>query len=467
LQAQKSIISNIDNSLENVSQSLGKNVAHSKEILELEKLLENIETNASFLQDSDLDSWNQEQLEYFYKEKEQKIASEIVSLNFDNWAQFVRDSHAYCLSQNLDLLMPWEAMLNEKDIDLLKKENYDNQFLWDKWDYIFVGTAGVLAALTDYLLVKIPKTMTYGGQLQDGSPITSFLKKSINSEKGNDGWFAKFAQNLEKECKVPYDAVKGGLTGMTGRTHRLQSFGHDPLLGLVFGMLDIFRGSITGFSYDHLTGLHSLQSKISSTEATTIGLIEMFLKQIGHMFSDVGTNMGLPAPLFSFFQGFNFQVPTSPKERTVGQIARWMYINGYDFRHFLSMGLTPAVIEITLRAYLMCRHYAENGETKFFLAEHPKYRNMLLSAHAIACAGNIGKIALMQGNPLAINYAEWLALLRYLIPSIKYWLFDKSRLKLEHMERINQRGWEELLNAGDKLLEDSYAKNLKTISLGV
>jgi len=45
------------------------------------------------------------------------------------------------------------------------------------------------------------------------------------------------------------------------------------------------------------------------------------------------------------------------------------------------------------------------------------------ATYSIACAADVGKVYLKQGNPLAINYAEWLMLLRYLVPSVKYWLF--------------------------------------------
>lgn len=70
---------------------------------------------------------------------------------------------------------------------------------------------------------------------------------------------------------------------------------------------------------------------------------------------------------------------------------------------------------------------------------------MLLSAHAIACAGNAGKIILMDGNPLAFNYAEWIALTRYLLPSIKYWLLDKHRIKFENFVKVNSKRMEYIL----------------------
>jgi hypothetical protein len=357
-------------------------------------------------------------------------------------------------------------LLTIEDLELLKKEDYGHQYKWDKWDYIFVGSAGVIAALTDFLLVKIPQTMTYDGVVQKGSPITEFLKKHINSTDESNSWFAQWARDLEKTCKVPYDVVGGGgLDGICGKTHRLQTFGHDPVLGLVFGVLDIMRGTISGFSYDKLTGTHAfMTSSVEGFQGT--GLVEAIITQLGHMVSDVGTKTGLPPPFFSLFQSINMASPLSPKGRTVGEIARWMYLNGYDLRHFITMGITPGTIEIILRAYLMIRHYSEHGEVKFCLTNNPKYRSMLLSAHAIASAANVGKVALCHGNPLAINYAEYLALIRYLLPAMKYWMFDKSSLKLEHMTKINEQAWDELLLAGDEILKKSYATNTEIISLG-
>lgn len=87
-------------------------------------------------------------------------------------------------------------------------------------------------------------------------------------------------------------------------------------------------------------------------------------------------------------------------------------------------------------------------------------------AHGIATLGNAGKIALMQGNPLAINYAEWMAFIRYLIPSIKYWVFDKYQLRMEHLECINSNGWDQLLQSSDQLLATVTKLDSSKIILG-
>lgn len=90
--------------------------------------------------------------------------------------------------------------------------------------------------------------------------------------------------------------------------------------------------------------------------------------------------MGLPAPFMSLLQSINGR-HFGTEGHTLGEVGRWMYLNGYDLRHFLVSGITPATIEIILRAYVMLRHYSEKGEVKFSLSSNPKYRSMLLAAH--------------------------------------------------------------------------------------
>ncbi len=469
LNAQRGIVSQIDSSIEGLGVRIESAERQAREIDGLSGLLDEIEKDAGLLSSSDLGGWEEDdaRLQAICDERRGGFEAHVATLEYHNWQQFVRDSQIYCLSHGMEPLLPWEAVLSYDDFEQLKAESYESQYRWDKWDYIFVGAAGALAALTDYLLVRIPKEITYRNRFpQAGSPITAFLKENVNSEPGSNNWFARWAQGLEKTCKVPFDeSPNPGLGGMGGPTHRLQTLGHDPVLGFVFGVLDILRRTISGFSYDRLTGNHVLKV-LPAGDGAEVELIQAVLIQLGHLISDAGTKMGIPPPFFTLFQGINVRDPLSPKDRTIGEMARWMYLNGYDLRHFITMGITPAVIEIVLRGYVMIRHYSTHGEVKFAIAGNPKYRCMLLAAHAVACAGNGGKIALMQGNPLAINYAEWLALLRYLLPSVKYWVLDRNRLKIEHMRSTNEQAWQELCDAGDALLAKVFSRDSNILTLG-
>jgi len=474
LQELQSSIDEISTSLDTSAQALSGVSETTLQIRELEALMNELEAEQEHVEEEDFADFDPDQVLNLYQHRQHTVFCELNRIGYNDWDSFVRQCQTYALQQSIDPLAPYDIFLTEADLQQLESESYDAQYRWDKWDYIFVGASGVLAALTDYLLVKIPsdiKTGQYKGQ--SGSPITAWLKK-YNPEKSDD-WFSNWVQHLSDTCKVPYDAMnysseagKKSIKGMCGKTHRLQALGHDPVLGFIVGVFDILRGSVSGFSYDNTMHTHKWTHRVVWSDQDPIGLIEAILRHIGHLISDVATPAGLPAPFMGLIQGINIG-SFGEKNRTVGELARLMYLRGYDFRHFLVSGLTPAVIEIVLRAYIMLRHYSEHGDTDINLLNldtNPKYRTMLLMAHGVATLGNAGKIALMQGNPLSINYAEWMACFRYLVPSLKYWVFDQHRLRLEHLERINSDGWNQLLQNSDQVFSRATEMNSSTIILG-
>ena len=59
-----------------------------------------------------------------------------------------------------------------------------------------------------------------------------------------------------------------------------------------------------------------------------------------------------------------------------------------------------------------------------------------------------------------------MAFLRYLFPHMKYWMFDRQRLKLEHMNRLNEAGWNELALSSGRVLEPVAADDWEVVRLG-
>jgi hypothetical protein len=175
-----------------------------------------------------------------------------------------------------DALADFGALLTDSDLKQLRGEAYDAGLRWDTWDYVAVGLSGTLAALTDVLLVgKSPAT----------SPPTGWMKQYHTKDR--DDWFGRLARLAEDERHVPYDAM--GFAGVGGRSHRLQSRGHDPVLGFVCGVLDIMRGTITGFSYDKLRHADRWAHGPAPGFYEPVGLVEAMLRHIGHLLSDVAT----------------------------------------------------------------------------------------------------------------------------------------------------------------------------------
>lgn len=66
-------------------------------------------------------------------------------------------------------------------------------------------------------------------------------KNNINQEKSKEYYYASIAEitNLKH---VPYDAV---IPGLSGKTHRFKTLGHDPKLGYLFGTCNILTNTLT------------------------------------------------------------------------------------------------------------------------------------------------------------------------------------------------------------------------------
>lgn len=261
------------------------------------------------------------------------------------------------------------------------------------------------AALVDFLLVRIPLDMNYNGEQQTGSWLTARWR---SLDLPSDNWLSQYV-------KTSFDKVKevaGQIDGFASRTHRLQTFGHDPLTGLVIGTIDIMRGGLTAVGRDG--ALHWL----SNTGAAVPNPIVAFVIAIGHLLSDGFTQMGHSAPGWSLLQ--TLQVGSfGDKQRTIAELARFMYLKGYHSRHFLTMSTSVAAAELVLRSYFALRQkidpaYGEQVSREQDVAharttgDHPRYQAKALGASLLGSAANAGKVAVYGGNPLAINYAQWL-----------------------------------------------------------
>jgi hypothetical protein len=147
--------------------------------------------------------------------------------------------------------------------------------------------------------------------------------------------------------------------------------------------------------------------------------------QAGHLLSDVFTRMGLPLPGWTALLTVPFG-SFGPDDRTVGQMARWMYLRGYGTWHLLTMTSSVAVTEAVIRAYYSLRQLLDDDYKHTVdiegirsqankVTDEPRYQSLSLLAHSVAAAGNAGKIALYGGNPLALNIAQWAMLARRVV----------------------------------------------------
>lgn len=316
----------------------------------------------------------------------------------------------------------------------------------DHYDIAAMAIAGIVAALVDFLIVRIPKDMTFHGDFQEGSPLTKWIK-SFNVPSDNP---------LSDYFKASFDKVKDvDIAGFSPNSHRLQTFAHDPLMGLVIGTIDIMRGGLTGVSRDGII------QHISGTGMPIANPLEAFVILIGHLLSDVCTKMGLPVPGWSMTHMLQLG-EFGQKGRSLSEVARYMYLEGYDSRHFLTMATSVASAEIVLRSYVgLRRHFDEDYEAAWKrrsevakyagISSNPTFLAMSLGAHGVAAAANAGKIALQGGNPLAFNYAQWLRFSQQLFRWFKIRLLSPSVIVSAYAqvnEQMLLEGWPNI-DAGD------------------
>lgn len=334
----------------------------------------------------------------------------------DDFAEVNRRAKAHLAQTGIDPERdPLLQILESREVGQLKAR-YAKTFgstSWNSSDYAVVMLAGFVATMLDVFLVRIPSDETFLGSMQQGSPLTKWLQE--NSSKVHRDYFGRF----QASTKVPYDLSIGKkVDGLSPKVHRLMSPGHDPVLGFIFGVRDIMDG--TGTYIDKNGDLFRVPTSMSPE-----GPISAFLKVFLHLLSDVGTNAGIPPPLFSLVQLVRARSPfalgPSGVEVPWTDVARYMYSHGYDLRHFLTMGVVPASVEMILRGWWLCRCY-QSGEDPGLAKE--KLTSMLLLGHAIAASGNLLKTGIIFGmNPLALNWAQMLAL----FPAAAAWMRESTK----------------------------------------
>ena len=370
----------------------------------------------------------------------------------EDWKEYTRNVDRFITAYRIEVAPDPLAQLLSPDRAAEIQRRFAADFgpaPWDHWDYGVVALAVTVGALTDYLLVAMPGG-SFKGEPQRGSPLTAWMKeqsKKLAPMSGRDDiernafqqWIADLTTAAEKWAKVPYDVVSPQL-GLTPNVHRLASLGHDPLLGLVFGVGDILSGTCT---FIDKSGTWRVIDHPGHKD--TRNPLEALVKVVVHGFSDVFTAQGLPPPFLAPFQlvsansGFILRKGGDPV--AVRHVVRYMYANGYDLRHFMTTKISPAIAEAILGAYHGVRACAANPESgEPGLPDKLKREQMLVLTHGLLASVNILKTALYGWNPMAINLAQFQTLTTRMLSLVKF-ASERDRMIRKELEE----GWAALL----------------------
>jgi hypothetical protein len=364
-----------------------------------------------------------------------------------SWETILAEAQVECVTTpTFDDIVSIEEQVATKRRLVAMNVEFESLHRLQGYDYAVAGTAGILAALADIFLVAMPKHPGFLGSAgSEGGWLSNLMKDKFQALLPPETIAA-----LERAYPVPFDAstnssLSDPVPGLSPRTHRLHAVGHDPILGWIFGVSDVLSGHFTAVGSDGSIIVQPTVPGDGGAEETVVHFIERvfdaFRSVGGHMLSDVATPAGLPPPLFVLSQ---FLQLGEIGGHSVADIARAMYRSGYDFRHFLAGGLCVGLAELIVRLGWIARELAEGSTLAeaMPIASKPRLRSGLLLAHSVGAAVNAGKIAVTQ-NPLALNWAQWLALFRYLVPQVHWLLVEKEGQRNAFMQKRLDASWAE------------------------
>ncbi len=358
-----------------------------------------------------------------------------------------------------DLFTPQELADNQAAIRKLNEE-YNALHRLDQYDIAISASAGLLGAAVDLLLVGIPQKTPDGLK---GGTLANYIRDWFN-QKFPEEEMEKLAAS--KASKVPYDAQDNRNTavwveGLSSYYHRLLSLGHDPLLGLIFGVADILTGRMTTIDKTGKIVSQVMENYAGRKESHIFAAIA---KQIFHFKSDITTSMGLPAPLMGLFNLLQFR-SIGEEEQTIAEIVQGMYYEGYDFIHFCTLSIPVMIVEVVTRIGYGIKRIKEGHSIKESIPfslnreKHPKLATMLFIGHSAATAVNAGKVYFTK-NPMAINYPQWLAFAKYSYQQLKWALIEKPNARDAYVRGVLNEELNEILGSADKTFDEVSADSI-------
>lgn len=282
-----------------------------------------------------------------------------------------------------------------------------------------------------------------------GSLVDLFVSDRNNKFTGKGSDFSQWIDQFHKhDGGSPLD-YQGKHFG--GGFHRGLSKGHD-VIRFIEAIIMIKNGKFEGVRY--IDGVaHKVVSSVNQygTAYEQLGLIESALKYAKHMFADLFSTCSLPFP------GSSFLVECS--NRDLRKLAATMYQNGFNLKNIMIQSLSTIIVEVILRIYFGVKSVQSNKEEveltedysnfaayKEFIkpSSQEKLYEMLLLAHSIVTAVNVGKV-IIKKSPWELNITEILSVIRYAIPVVNGVIERNSEYSklIRNSDEIHEK-WEQL-----------------------
>lgn len=344
-----------------------------------------------------------------------------------------------------------------------KIQLFNARYGLEAWDYAIAVSCGLFAGMLDWFAVKAPPGPT---KMKWSKEVDGVFNRGVQ-KAFNKFLTPELSRKLSEACPIgaPDTSIWRHLVdapakALNPENHRLRSLAHDPVLGFIFGVLDMSNGTCTAVVNGKISSFKINAKKMIRVEGN---IFQLLGRMLGHLLSDVNApspngnrGMGLPAPfmgLLRMFEGIPFG------NSNFGREIEGMYVKGYDFRQFVVTSVPMAIMEVLLRAFFTAKqmklHDAPFGETLLDTMPfrmNPRFRMILAMAYGTSSALNAGKMCISK-NLLDANYASWMGLAWNSFHSLKWVLLDKHLKLWEGIKASEIEELEHIVDQVDKLSE--------------
>ncbi|MDY7103702.1 MAG: hypothetical protein S0880_21175 [Actinomycetota bacterium] len=122
---------------------------------------------------------------------------------------------------------PYEAVLSTDDVRRLRNEFDGSHLAWTDADVRAVAAAGLLAAMAEALLARVPRALESGARGEVAEPVLRWLADEPSSS--DVGWSDAWMERLAAHRREPYRGPEGG-----------------SVLGFALAILDVVEGRARG-----------------------------------------------------------------------------------------------------------------------------------------------------------------------------------------------------------------------------
>ena len=363
-----------------------------------------------------------------------------------------------------DIMSESEINASFRELDAINKEFSRQTSLINKTDLSFLAIATALQVTKALLFPYVAGKAGYGSGFDPDTRLAhndksigqahreandAYKEKTLGQNQGKTGYWINILYQTP-----PYDITRGSPAAgiqLHGGEHRLYTLGHDPILGWLFGTMNILTDIITTNDFQsrrvqrnpmvilpgNIPMTTMLQESREMIAADRLNLPAAIFAQAQHLKSDEFTKAGLPVPVLSVINE---------------QFASKLYKEHYDalcFSRDAKIVGVSFIISVLIDMIIGLTHGIFRDENVPKDIYEVRTRKILLISNSIASASTVIHAGITS-NPKNLDIGSLLNTVAHLFLDVRF----IARIKQEYIEAQIQNKLQAELEEIDRIYRE-------------